>query len=151
MLLLKKKKSSITAWLIFLLSVECFSYLKQMKGPQSVERRESRKHKYKGRYFAPLALLCPGVPLPASAAFTSDPGLCAVLSQEGTIYPLHPPLQWTSLLLCPCWMPADFVLRWTMTQFTCYIQQSQLHHFKLSFIVSFLFFRLTDEVYCSYK
>lgn len=46
-----------------LLSVEYVSFylMRQMKGPQPVERREEIKHKAKGRYFAAWALLFPGV------------------------------------------------------------------------------------------
>lgn len=76
------KKCSITAWLIFLLSVEYFSYLmRQMKGPQSVERRECRKHKSKGRYFAPWVLLCCSVLGSCLPLLPSPQTLCSVLSQ----------------------------------------------------------------------
>lgn len=150
------KKNNITEWLIFLLSVEYFCYLmRQMKGPQSVERRESRKHKSKERYFAPWALLCQGMLGSCLLLLPSPQTLGCALSfpraEAEHKTPSAPSLQWTSLLPCPCWMPANLVLRWSMTPFTCYVQQSQLHHFKLTSIVSFSFSRLTDKMYCSYK
>lgn len=55
---------------------------------------------------------------------------------------LLPPVLWRAPLLpCSCWMPANLILRWSITQFTWYLQQSQLHHFNLTFTASFSYFQ----------
>lgn len=129
--LLLFKKNSITAWLIFCFQLNIFlAWWDKWKGPNPwrggrVENTNVREDTLlpgpcsTQECCAHACLCC--LHLRPWAERCPFPG-----QKQSTKHPLHPPLNGH------CWMPADPVLRGSMTQFTHYIQQSQLNHFKLT-------------------